>query len=193
MVELRKPLRKFLTLLSALLKAVRGGLEDHPHLVNFTLLLLTLGVVWWLDRGDLRVIDLLKDDGLELSLGMLTVAGIMAGFVGVVVVFGLQASAPVFVRFRVAAGQSLGRNWLVLIATGFVSTAAAMAAAVAYSLDVVALGFGALLFSVLLSVHAALRMLWLVRVLIEAVRLDDTEKLSPSKTKPAAERYTPAP
>ncbi|GAA1333781.1 hypothetical protein GCM10009592_28280 [Brachybacterium rhamnosum] len=193
MDEFRDALRKLRVVPRALMKATRGALEDHPHLVNCALFLLVLGAVWVFNGEDGRTFELLRGDGLDLSLGMLTVAGIMAGFVGVVVVFGLQASAPVFVRFRVAAGQSLGRNWLVLIATGFLSTAAAMAAAVAYAVGALPLGFGALLLSVLLSVHAALRMLWLVRVLIEAVRLDDTEKLNPSKVEPAAKRYTPAP
>lgn len=193
---MRKPLnllRKVRSLLRTSGKAARGWLEDHPHLVNSVLFLLSAGIVWLVRAERESVFEQLRAHGLELSLGMLAVAGIMAGFVGVVVVFGLQASAPVFVRFRVAAGQSLGRNWLVLIATGFLSTAAAMVAAVAYAFGALHLGFGALLLSVLLSVHAAVRMLWLVRVLIEAVRLDDTEKLNPRKVEPAAKRYTPTP
>ena len=189
-MQVQVALKKLRTLVTAVVKAVRGWLEDHPHVVNAALLMATVAAV---RAGDPKLFELLAEDGLELSLGMLSVAGIMAGFVGVVVVFGLQASAPVFVRFRVASGRSLGRNWLVLIATGFLSTGAAMVAAVAYALEMLLLGFGALLLAVLLSVHAALRMLWLVRVLIEAVRLDDNEKLNPSKVKRAGDRYTPAP
>lgn len=170
-----------------------GALQDHPHLVNTGLVLLTVIFTQFLrHRWKSEPFEVFKDHGLDLALGMLSLAGIMAGFIGVVVVFGLQASAPVFVRFRVVSGRSLGRNWLVLIATGFLSAGAAMAAAVAYVLGSLVIAFGALLLSVLLSIHAAMRMLWLVRLLIVAVRIDDKEKLNPSKPAPAATRYTPA-
>lgn len=173
--------------------AVRGRLEDHPRLVNLMILGLAVVLTKLVHERWRFIIQLLERDGLNLALGMLSLAGIMAGFVGVVVVFGLQASAPVFVRFRVEAGSSLGRNWLVLISTGFWAAGAAMLSAVAYSMDRFTVGAGALFLSTLLCLHAALRMFWLVRVLIDAVRLDDQEKSAPARTKFTSDRYTPAP
>lgn len=172
---------------------VFGELQDHPRAVNIALIVLAAVATSALAIWAHDVLKTLSAHGLDLALGVLSLAGILAGFVGVVVVFGLQASAPVFVRFRVKAGTSLGRDWLVLISTGFSAAALSLFAAIAYATGQWTPAAGLLLAAMLLSGHCALRMLWLMGVLVRAVRVDDQQSEHVVEKRQSARRYTTAP
>lgn len=173
---------------------VLGLIGDHPLAANMLIGAVSIGYAVWVTREPRPALAGLATHGVDLALGMLAVSGLLAGFVGVVVVFGLQSVAPVFVRFRVESGASLSRSWLALISTGFVSASAAMLSAVGYALGLPAVGHGSLLLSVLLAIHCGVRMLWLMDLLIKAVDEDDKRKDSRGRPKrSAAETYNPAP
>lgn len=170
-----------------------GYLQDHPRMINLVAAItsavasICIGLWWW------KPFAALSSEGTSLALGLLSLAGILTGFVGVVIVFGLQASAPVFVRFRVQAGSSLGRDWLALISTGLLAAACSMASSVAYAVGQWTPGGGLLLLGVLYCTHCALRMLWLVRVLIDAVHADDKMQMSSNPQRQSARQYFPQP
>lgn len=171
--------------------AVLGCLQDHPRAINLLAAIVSVvasvcvALWWWAPFAALA------EEGSSLALGLLSLAGILTGFVGVVIVFGLQASAPVFVRFRVQAGSSLGRDWLALVSTGLLAAACSMASAVAYAAGQWTPGGGFLLLGIMYCIHCALRMLWLLRVLIDAVHADDKMQMSPDVKRPSARQYFP--
>ncbi|WP_087483569.1 hypothetical protein [Brachybacterium massiliense] len=121
-------------------------------------------------------------NGVELALGVLALASILAGFAGVVVVFALQSGSALFVSFRAEGGAVLRRAWLFLVRVSFLAAAASLLSAGAFALDL-PLGARTLLFaSVALSIQSALTMLWLLRLLVDAVGVEDSAQLQKSKS-----------
>ena len=167
-------------------------LKDHPRVVNTALLVLGVAAAFVSSRvAPKQALDALSASGFSLSLGVLSLGGVMAGFAGVIVVFGLQASAPVFVKFRVQGGKSLGRDWISIVSTSFYCAFASLGAAILFCLAAGNWITMALLWiSILLSLHSALRLIWMLKILIAAVAIDDKQSPhSPAARKSAKELF----
>lgn len=108
-----------------------------------------------------------------LYLAWLQPAATVAGFAGVVVVFGLTASSDRFKTFRANAGRSLRRTWVSSSLSGFEAVALAVAApmvSIAGLLNVAPFLFE---LALLLFLHGALRLIWILSGLIGIVGADD--------------------
>lgn len=163
----------------------RAGLtyaQEHPwRILSASMVLsLVLGGLSKLLPCNLRVgLDV---HGLELALGVLALASILAGFAGVVVVFALQGSSPLFVSFRAEGGTVLRRAWLFLVRVSFLAAAASLLSAGAFALGTPLVARTLLIASICLSIQSALTMLWLLRLLVDAVGVDDSARLQKSKS-----------
>lgn len=156
--------------------------QEHPWRILSTSMLLSLilGALSELLPCTMRVgLDV---HGLELALGVLALASILAGFAGVVVVFALQGSSRLFVSFREKGGAVLRRAWLFLVRASFLAAAASLLAAGAFAIGVPLAARTLLIASVFLSIQSALTMLWLLRLLVDAVGVDDSAQLQKSKS-----------
>jgi len=108
-----------------------------------------------------------------IYLGMLGPAAIVAGFAGVVVVFGITASSERFKRFRAQAGRSLRRTWVSSSLSGFEAVALAVAAALLSVSGLTFIAPFAFEASLLLLLHGSIRLVWILSQMIGIVRADD--------------------
>lgn len=109
----------------------------------------------------------------EIYLGMLGPAAIVAGFAGVVVVFGITASSDRFKRFRAQAGGALRRTWVSSSLSGFEAVGFAVAAALLSVSGLLMAAPFAFEASLLLLLHGAIRLIWILAQMIGIVRADD--------------------
>lgn len=119
-----------------------------------------------------------------IYLGVLQPAAIVAGFAGVVVVFGLTASSDRFKRFRAQAGRSLRRTWVSSSLSGFEAVALAVVAALLSVSGLMLVAPFAFEASLLLLLHGSIRLVWILSQMIGIVRADDvtaTEKATEFK------------
>jgi hypothetical protein len=153
--------------------------KNRPAVVTLTLIvsvvahaLLTIVVpaaAIWTPLTDATV----RDSVAGLYVGLAGVSAMAAGFAGVVIIFGLDSRSEKFLTFRQTAGHSLSANWISVIASSFGSAGAGVAAAVLLLLGHPGVAPWLFELGVLLVVHAALRMLWLLRSLMRVVAADD--------------------
>lgn len=108
-----------------------------------------------------------------IYLGMLGPAAIVAGFAGVVVVFGITASSERFRKFRAKAGKSLRRTWVSSSLSGFEAVGFSVAAALLSVSGLTLLASFAFEASLLLLIHGTLRLIWILAQMIGIVRADD--------------------
>lgn len=111
----------------------------------------------------------------DLYIAMLGPSAIVAGFAGVVVVFGLTTDSPRFQDFRADAGDALKRTWISSSTSGFVAGLAFVAATL---VDLTGHPRSApYLFEVGLAliIHGAIRLLWILQALIGIKATDDLE------------------
>lgn len=108
-----------------------------------------------------------------IYLGMLGPAAIVAGFAGVVIVFGITASSERFRAFRAGAGKSLRRTWISSSLSGFEAVGFAIVAALLSVSDLTFLAPFAFEASLLLLIHGTLRLIWILTQMIGIVRADD--------------------
>lgn len=162
---------------SAKFRWIRRLLQERPQRLNAiivcfvgTQFLLTaagyLPNVW---DGLLLNIELSRD----IYIAVTAAGAMMAGFAGVVVIFGLTSGSERFRRFRHRASGSLQRTWSTVSSAGFWS---------------MGLGFSCLLLSagnldrtatwllevaLLLLAHSSVRLIWILNVLVGIVAVDD--------------------
>ncbi|MEI5674969.1 MULTISPECIES: hypothetical protein [unclassified Nocardioides] len=109
----------------------------------------------------------------DLYIAMFGPSAIVAGFAGVVVVFGLSSDAPRFRKFRADAGDSLKRTWVSSSLSGFVAGFAFVAATVVNFAGAEPSAPFLFEFGLLVLVHGAARLLWILRALIGIKATDD--------------------
>lgn len=162
------------------MKAARRVLQDHPLAISLlsvvivsahTVLALTGRVpnVW---EGVLA-----KDPsvGVTLFLGTAAAAAILAGFAGVVVVFGLTAEGERFRVFRIASGARLRSNWTSTSLAGFAAAGLSLASAICIVNGPVFIAPWIFELSLFLMAHGALRTIWILRELVTVVRTEDLQ------------------
>lgn len=158
---------------------LKGFLRGQPYWIDGGLLAIAVlhFAATWLEwvPNTWEALSAPYDQSLmqAVYLGMLGPAAIVAGFAGVVVVFGITASSERFKQFRAQAGRSLRRTWVASTLSGFEAVALAIAAALlsisGWTLAA-AFSFEA---SLLLLLHGALRLVWILSQMIGIVRADD--------------------
>lgn len=170
------------------MKRLTGFLRGQPFWIDVAIVVLVglhLYATWreWLPNVWEALADA-KDQGQvqAIYLSMLGPAAIVSGFAGVVVVFGITATSDRFKQFRAQAGRSLRRTWVSSSLSGFEAVAFAVAAAL---LSLSGLPFAAPFAfeaSLLLLLHGALRLVWILAQMIGIVRADDVIATDRAKT-----------
>ncbi|MGO3763515.1 hypothetical protein [Glutamicibacter arilaitensis] len=129
------------------------------------------------------------DRGMAIYLGAASASAIVAGFAGVVVVFGLTATGEKFRNLRLDAGQSLGSNWTSSSVSGFSAAGVALMAAIATATGQFFWAPWLLEWSLLLLLHGTIRIIWLLRILMGIVAAQDAADAKKSKTVTLGENY----
>jgi hypothetical protein len=125
-----------------------------------------------------------RPDALALYLGVSASASLIAGFSGVVIVFGLTAGGSRFQLFRARSGQALRSNWRSTMAASFAAAGLSLVAAVAIFVGAQAVAPWIVELALLLLVHSALRLLWLMNRLMNLVKTNDAEEIDKSNVVP---------
>lgn len=155
--------------------------QDHPWTVNAALLVLVVlhaipSLYGWIPNvwSGLSVAE--PALASSVYLGFLGAASIVAGFAGVVVIFGLSGESAKFRQFRLVGGRALSQNWTSTIASGFLAAGLSLVAAL---LTIGSAGRLAPWFfelAILLLIHGSIRLIWLMRGLVGTVAADDVIK-----------------
>ncbi|MBT2536287.1 hypothetical protein [Arthrobacter sp. ISL-69] len=182
MVAIRKLFRSIWSGLIGLIQdrpAVLSGLAPvlvlmHAILTRFAL----LPDVW---SG---LVTAERPDALALYLGVAGSSSLVAGFSGVVIVFGLTAGGSRFQLFRARSGQALRSNWISTMAASFAAAGLSLAAAVANFVGAQWLAPWIVELALLLLLHSALRLLWLMKRLMNLVKTNDAEEIDKSNVVP---------
>ena len=171
------------------MKKVIGALQDKPWIVTAALFATTLALFlgvsffgipnYWSDLAKMPVAE-----ALTLYIGVAGAASLVAGFAGVVVVFGLSGTGHNMRVFRASAGESLRANWLSVIGTGFGSAALGFVAALMTVLQLRDFAPWVMQLALVVLAHASLRMVWLMKLLIDNVKIDDATTLDAGNVKP---------
>lgn len=170
------------------MERLKGFLRGQPFWIDAGLVVLvashfTASHFEWIPNVWAALSDPLNQEAARsIYLGMLGPAAIVAGFAGVVVVFGLTATSDRFRTFRANAGDSLRRTWVSSSLSGFEAVALSVAAAL-FSVATFPL-MAAYVFeaSLLLLLHGSLRLVWILAQMIGIVRADDVVSTDKSKT-----------
>lgn len=171
------------------MKKAVGAVQDQPWVVTSVLFAVTvaiyLGVAffglpnYWAELAKLEIAE-----ALTLYIGVAGAASLVAGFAGVVVVFGLSGAGHSQRVFRASAGASLRANWLSVIGAGFGSAALGFVSALLAVVQLRELAPWAMQMSLMLLAHASIRMVWLMKLLIDNVKTDDAQTLDTGNVKP---------
>lgn len=152
--------------------------QDHPAVVSAAAAVLVVvhsvaTSVGWVGNlwSGLEKVDVATS--VAIYLGILGTAAIVAGFAGVVIVFGLSPDTPRFQAFRLKAGDALKRTWSSTALSGFEAALLAGTAAVVAASGAVWLAPWFFELAVLLLAHGAMRLIWIMRGLIDTTRADD--------------------
>lgn len=170
-------MRKFFQAIASGLGAALGAIKDHPWIIT-AFAFLIVATHWFLvyrevlpSPWDAYEVD--SNQAVSIFLGSASASAIVAGFAGVVVVFGLTAQGRKFRELRVNAGRSLGRNWTSSSVSGFVAAGLSLFAALLASLGDFTWSPWLFEWSLLLLIHGTARIIWLLRVLMSAVAQQD--------------------
>lgn len=164
-------------------RRVKATAQDYPIVVNVGLLAVVVGywattVSWWPSLSVARGLDQVStsENLMTLHLGAAALAAMVAGFSGVVVVFGLSGESERFRRLRDAGGRRLHANWISVVGTSFTGAFLALTCAglALAGLDQVSVWTG--IYAVLLSAHGATRLIWLLGALARVVRGEDGDR-----------------
>jgi len=175
------------------MRRLRAFVREQPFWVDLIALALvgvhaTLTALGWLPNvwavleGSKRV-----EGAQALYLGMLGPAAIVAGFAGVVVVFGLSAGSTRFSEFRAKAGQSLKRTWVASTLAGFEAAGLCTAATVINWIDEIQwLAPFAFELALWLLLHGSGRLVWILSEMIGITRADDVKATDEAKVYPVS-------
>ncbi len=150
-------------------------IKNNPRVVTLVIL---AGVAAHLVLATLLAVpsmaSFLADHAEAWSLYISTASAmaVIGGFAGVLLVFAMS-STPNFARMRLRGGRSLESTWLSTVGSSLAAAGTSVAAAV------IALGgsgaVAAWIFelSLLLALHAAIRLMWALSHLVRGVRQQD--------------------
>jgi hypothetical protein len=176
---------------------LKGSAQDFPTVVSTSLGLAVLAywfATWKWHRINIPwLIDSVAepDQVMALHLGIAALAAMVAGFSGVVVIFGLGDSTRLR-RLRQSGGRRLHANWISVVAVSFSAAFLSVACA--------GLALGGLpepslwvgLYAVLLAGHGAVRLVWLLGALAQVTRAEDDDKTRAENTVSSADLFAAA-
>lgn len=150
-----------------------GVLKDKPIVANLLLLVIMMIQYYVAPRSwDLLLGDIDENTLSDLTTiysTVLSVAAIQSAFAGVVVVFGLSTQPSAFVVLRREAGKALVDNWLSISYSGFLSAGFSFIALLMLHMGVPKLSPWFFEYAVLICVHGIIRLLWLLKKLIQVI------------------------
>jgi hypothetical protein len=155
--------------------------SDHPSWVAAGLIVAVAvhaasTLRWrWLDPYKSLVMEANTSTAVTLYLGAAAAAAIVAGFAGVIIVFTIGSEARRIRFFRFASGKSLQRAWMAVVAEPFAATLLGLVAAISQVTSGRRAAPWVFEVGLLLLVHGAALLLWLLRALMEIVYAEDTE------------------
>ena len=110
---------------------------------------------------------------VTLFLGTAAASAILAGFAGVVVVFGLTADGERFRIFRIESGKRLQSNWTSTSLAGFTAAGLSLASSILMVNGPDFLAPWVFEMSLFLMAHGTVRTIWILRELVTVVRNQD--------------------
>ncbi len=174
MSKIMKSVRKWAR---SVLSSVGGWLGDHPTRTNLILFGIaavhTVALLIW---PSLDVWTGLLSDSQSpetLALALVTAGALLAGFAGVVVIFGLQNNSERFRKLRRQGGGELKQNWSSMSAAGFWTMGLAIVSALGYMAESAIVGGQFLELSLLVLAHGSIRLIWVLQQLIGVVSTED--------------------
>lgn len=169
-----------------LLVLLQTMLKERPGRLNVRLLMLVVahGVITNLGYLPQVWAGLLVNVELARSIytSVTSAGALLAGFAGVVVVFGLTSSSTRFRRFRKLAGASLKRNWSSVSASGFWAMGLGFFALLMSSGNLDLFAVWILELALLLLAHSSARLIWILNVLVQIVSRDDESEDKKDRT-----------
>lgn len=159
-----------------------GLIQDRPAVLSGIATVLVLGHAVLTHFGLVTdiwtgLVNAERPDALALYLGVAGSASLIAGFSGVVIVFGLTAGGSRFQLFRARSGHALRSNWISTMAASFAAAGLSLAAAVANFIGAQSVAPWIVELALLLLFHSALRLLWLMKRLMNLVKTNDAEEI----------------
>ena len=152
--------------------ALLGVLKDKPIVANLLLLVIMMIQYYVAPRSwDLLLEDIYENTLSDLTTiysTVLSVAAIQSALAGVVV-FGLSTQPSAFVVLRREAGKALVDNWLSISYSGFLSAGFSLIALLMLHMGVPKLSPWFFEYAVLICVHGIIRLLWLLKKLIQVI------------------------
>jgi hypothetical protein len=156
---------------------IRKLLQERPQRLNaFIVLFVGVHVVS-------TALGFLPDvwAGLHLNVELsrtiytaVTAAGaMMAGFAGIVVIFGLTSGSERFRRFRHRASGSLQRTWSTVSSAGFWSMGLGFSCLLLSAGNLDRAATWVLEVALLLLAHSSVRLIWILNVLVGIVAVED--------------------
>ncbi|MGN6405925.1 hypothetical protein [Sinomonas sp.] len=171
------------------MKRMRAWTADHPVGTLWGSLALVAAhavvtVFGWMPNVWSGLIRTEYAESLALYLGGAGAAALIAGFVGVVVVFGLSGQGTALRVFRTRSGATLRASWMSLMGSGFAAAGLAICAGIAPVMQGTWLAPWLFEASLVLMAQTALRMLWLMSHLVTVITADDAQALDEANLKP---------
>jgi len=160
----------------AVMRRLTVRMKDHPGSATTTVLLIVVAhalVARSWSRADTPALFEDATDLVGVYAAFAGVAALVAGFIGVVVVFS-TITGTAWARIRELGGQSLIRNWTSPLRVTLCAALLAIAAALLVQIDHASAAWWAFEASVLLVVSAAARLVWLLNGLLQAQQKIDT-------------------
>lgn len=153
--------------------------QDHPAAVNLGILLAVVAqAVSTVGSGTLdlptRIIEHSRPEAISaFAVEAAAVAGVVAGFAGVLVIFGLGTDSARFRILRQRGGGRLLANWTSVVAVSLLGAFAFVGSGLLVLADSKWLGLWLTEFAVLVTAHGAVRLVWLLRALASVVAGQD--------------------
>lgn len=174
---MKKVMKSVLKWAKSTLASVGGWLGDNPTRTNLFLFgfvaVHTLALFIW-PVLDVWTKLLANSNSPEtVALALVTAGALLAGFAGVVVIFGLQNNSERFRKLRRKGGVELKQNWSSMSAAGFWTMGLAIISALGYMAGNTIVGGQFLELSLLVLAHGSIRLIWVLQQLIGVVSTDD--------------------
>lgn len=118
----------------------------------------------------------------DLYIGAAGAVAMVGGFAGVVVIFALQQNLKRFMVMRVQGGESLESNWIHPIVLTFAAAGLLLTAAFSELAGSRVAGTWLFELAIVLSIHGAVRLVWLLAHLATTVRREDEKALAARAT-----------
>jgi hypothetical protein len=176
---------------------LKGFAQDFPLVVNTTLGLVVLA--YWIATWKFHHISIpwlidsaaQPDQVATLHLGIAALAAMVAGFSGVVVIFGLGDSTRLR-RLRQSGGRRLHANWISVVAVSFAGAFLAVGCAglALGGQPEPSLWIG--IYALLLVGHGSVRLVWLLGALAQVTRGEDEDRTRAENTVTSAELFAAA-